>query len=122
MTAWKPGRKPSLEVASQERLKPFARKVITAAHERALVARRPEPSMSASKKPAAFQWDDPFLFERQLTEDERMIRDAARAYAQDRLLPRVLEAYAHEKTDAAIFTEMGWWPAKWSGSIRAIAP
>ena len=63
--------------------------------------------MSASKKPAAFQWDDPFLFERQLTEDERMIRDAARAYAQDKLLPRVLEAYAHEKTDAAIFTEMG---------------
>ena len=63
--------------------------------------------MSASKKPAAFQWDDPFLFERQLTEDERMIRDAARAYAQEKLLPRVLEAYAHEKTDAAIFPEMG---------------
>jgi glutaryl-CoA dehydrogenase len=53
-----------------------------------------------SSKTAAFQWDDPFLLERQLTEDERMIRDAAQAYAQEKLQPRVLEAYAHEKTDA----------------------
>ena len=60
-----------------------------------------------STKTAAFQWDDPFLLERQLTEDERMIRDAAQAYAQEKLQPRVLEAYAHEKTDAAIFAEMG---------------
>jgi len=51
--------------------------------------------MSASKK-AAFQWDDPFLFDAQLTEDERMIRDTAREFAQDKLLPRVLSAYAKE--------------------------
>ncbi|ASY72446.1 acyl-CoA dehydrogenase [Sinorhizobium fredii USDA 205] len=54
-----------------------------------------------------FQWDDPFLLEDQLTEDERMIRDSARAYAQERLQPRVIEAYREEKTDPAIFREMG---------------
>jgi glutaryl-CoA dehydrogenase len=60
-------------------------------------------------KPAAasFQWDDPFLLDEQLTEDERMVRDTARAYAQDKLLPRVIEAYLEEKTDRAIFAEMG---------------
>ena len=56
---------------------------------------------------ASFAWDDPFLFESQLGEDERMIRDTARAYAQEKLLPRVIEAYLDEKTDRAIFTEMG---------------
>ena len=54
-----------------------------------------------------FQWDDPFLLEDQLTEDERMLRDAARTYAQEKLQPRVVEAYAEEKTDPAIFAEMG---------------
>ncbi|MCG5473300.1 MAG: acyl-CoA dehydrogenase [Sinorhizobium fredii] len=54
-----------------------------------------------------FQWDDPFLIDDQLTEDERMIRDTARAYAQERLQPRVIEAYREEKTDPAIFREMG---------------
>jgi glutaryl-CoA dehydrogenase len=56
---------------------------------------------------ASFQWDDPFLLDQQLTEDERMVRDAAAAYCQDRLQPRVLEAFRHEKTDPAIFREMG---------------
>jgi glutaryl-CoA dehydrogenase len=56
---------------------------------------------------ARFQWDDPLLLDAQLTEDERMVRDTARRYAQDKLLPRVLEAFRHEKTDAAIFREMG---------------
>ncbi|WP_104665277.1 acyl-CoA dehydrogenase [Ensifer adhaerens] len=54
-----------------------------------------------------FQWDDPFLLEDQLTEDERMIRDTARAYAQDRLQPRVIDAYREESTDPEIFREMG---------------
>src|SRR5262249_33810652 len=58
-------------------------------------------------KGTAFQWDDPFLLEDQLTEDERAIRDTARAYAQDKLLPRVIEAYLQEKTDREIFHEMG---------------
>lgn len=54
-----------------------------------------------------FQWDDPFLLEDQLTEDERMIRDTARAYAQERLQPRVIAAYREESTDPEIFREMG---------------
>src|SRR5258705_1326175 len=60
-------------------------------------------------KPAAasFQWDDPFLLDEQLTEDERMIRDTARAYAQDKLQPRIVKAYLEEKTDREIFNEMG---------------
>src|SRR5271169_5021414 len=63
----------------------------------------------AKDKPSAasFQWDDPFLLDEQLTEDERMIRDTARAYAQDKLLPRVTKAYLEEKTDREIFNEMG---------------
>jgi len=54
-----------------------------------------------------FQWDDAFLLEDQLSEDERMIRDTARAYAQDRLQPRVIDAYRTEQTDPSIFREMG---------------
>src|SRR4051794_17881843 len=63
----------------------------------------------AKDKPASasFQWDDPFLLDEQLTEDERMVRDTARAYAQDKLLPRVAKAYLEEKTDREIFNEMG---------------
>ncbi len=56
---------------------------------------------------AAFQWDDPFQLDQQLTEDERAIRDAARAYCQDKLAPRVLDMFRHEKTDVSIFREMG---------------
>jgi len=54
-----------------------------------------------------FDWEDPFLLDEQLTEDERMIRDTARDYAQEKLMPRVTEAYAKEKTDREIFNEMG---------------
>jgi glutaryl-CoA dehydrogenase len=56
---------------------------------------------------AQFKWDDPLLLDTQLTEDERMVRDAAARYAQDKLAPRVLEAFRQEKTDVAIFREMG---------------
>ena len=55
----------------------------------------------------AFQWDDPLLLDQQLGEEEIMIRDTARAYAQDKLAPRIREAYANEHTDRAIFNEMG---------------
>ena len=54
-----------------------------------------------------FQWDDPFLFEDQLAEDERMVRDSARAYCREKLMPRVTEAHRHEKFDRGIFNEMG---------------
>ena len=56
---------------------------------------------------ASFQWDDPFLLDGQLTEDERMIRDTARSYAQEKLQPRIVNAYLNETTDRAIFNEMG---------------
>jgi len=54
-----------------------------------------------------FLWDDPFLLDGQLTDEERMVRDTAHNYAQQKLRPRVIEAYREEKTDPAIFREMG---------------
>ena len=54
-----------------------------------------------------FHWDDPLLLDQQLTDDERAVRDAAHSYCQERLAPRVTEAFRHEKTDPAIFREMG---------------
>ncbi len=54
-----------------------------------------------------FVWDDPFLLETQLEEDERMIRDAARAYCDEKLMPRVTSAFENEETDPEIFREMG---------------
>ena len=61
----------------------------------------------ARAKMAAFDWEDPFLLEDQLTDEERMIRDAARAYCQDKLASRVLEANRHEIFHREIMTEMG---------------
>ena len=56
---------------------------------------------------ATFNWSDPLLLDQQLSEDERMIRDASAQYAQDKLLPRVVEAFRNEHTDIEIFREMG---------------
>ena len=55
----------------------------------------------------SFQWEDPFLIQHQLTEEERMIQAAAAEYAQKKLAPRVQDAFRNEKTDAHIFREMG---------------
>lgn len=64
--------------------------------------------MSAhSSKGIPFQWSDPFLMDDQLTEEERMIRDAAETFSQDRLLPRIEDAYLEERCDPEIFAEMG---------------
>ena len=54
-----------------------------------------------------FDWADPLLLEEELSEDERMVRDSARAYCQEKLLPRVLEANRHERFDREIMNEMG---------------
>jgi len=64
---------------------------------------------AAAPKPAAaaFKWEDPFLLDEQLTEDERLIQESARQYAQGKLLPRVQEAFRNESTDPSIFREMG---------------
>src|SRR5262245_45272355 len=67
------------------------------------VERAPRPTTHQSQ----FDWADPLLLDQQLTEDERMIRDTGRAYAQEKLLPRVTEAYLNEETDREIFREMG---------------
>ena len=64
----------------------------------------PDPSVAA--KPM-FHWDDPLLLDEQLNEDERMVRDAARRFAEERLLPRVREAFRHETSDPSVFPEMG---------------
>ena len=56
---------------------------------------------------ASFNWIDPLLLDQQLTQEERMVRDSAEQYAQDKLMPRVLEAFRHETTDPSIFREMG---------------
>ncbi len=67
-------------------------------------ALKPKSSPSGG---GTFAWDDPFLLRGQLSEDEILIMESAHAYAQEKLQPRVLEAYAHEKTDRSIFNEMG---------------
>jgi len=59
------------------------------------------------KAKATFQWDDPFLLEDQLSEEERMVRDSARDYCQEKLLPRVLEATRQERFDREIMNELG---------------
>ncbi|MCG8413171.1 MAG: acyl-CoA dehydrogenase [Pseudomonadales bacterium] len=63
--------------------------------------------MSVRSDDVPFNWQDPFLLEEQLSEEERMVRDTAKQYAQNKLLPRVREAYRNEETDPAIFREMG---------------
>jgi len=63
--------------------------------------------MATTKAEARFTWNDPLLLEHQLTDEERMVRDTARAYCQDKLAPRVLEMFRHERPDPSIFREMG---------------
>ena len=61
----------------------------------------------ARSKPANFNWEDPFLLEDQFIEEERMIRDTARAYCQDKLMPRIIEANRNEVFHREIMHEMG---------------
>jgi glutaryl-CoA dehydrogenase len=63
--------------------------------------------MNAPTTKPIFSWEDPLLLEAQLTDEERMVRDSARAYAQDKLMPRVVEANRHERFDREVLTEMG---------------
>src|SRR5581483_5906334 len=62
---------------------------------------------ATAKAASAFDWADPFLLDDQLSEDERAIRDTARSFAQEKLAPRVIEAYLQERTDREIFNELG---------------
>ncbi|MEE4143718.1 MAG: acyl-CoA dehydrogenase [Halieaceae bacterium] len=63
--------------------------------------------MKKSKRWQHLNWQDPFLLDQQLTDEQRMVRDSARQYAQARLAPRVQQAFRREETDPAIFREMG---------------
>jgi len=63
--------------------------------------------MNAPITKAIFSWEDPLLLDEQLSEEERMVRDSARAYAQDKLMPRVIEANRHERFDREVLNEMG---------------
>src|SRR6476646_1421419 len=63
--------------------------------------------MNAPPTKPVFNWEDPLLLEEQLTEEERMVRDSARAYAQDKLMPRVIEANRHEVFEPEVLREMG---------------
>ncbi|MGH7012850.1 MAG: acyl-CoA dehydrogenase [Stellaceae bacterium] len=70
-------------------------------------ARHAKPDKAKPAGKAAFDWQDPLRFDDLLAEDERLVRDAARAYAQDKLLPRVLKAFREERFDREILNEMG---------------
>ena len=63
--------------------------------------------MDRSSDSSRFRWDDPLLLDEQLSGEERMVRDSARDYCQDKLLPRVIEANRHERFDREILSEMG---------------
>jgi glutaryl-CoA dehydrogenase len=65
------------------------------------------PSPKPKPSRPIFQWDDPLLLDQQLSQEERMVRDAARDYCQDRLMPRVKHAFRNERFDREIMTEMG---------------
>jgi glutaryl-CoA dehydrogenase len=75
----------------------------------AVASSSPTSAMNAPEHSARpqFKWDDPLLLDAQLSEEERMVRDTAHAYAQDKLMPRIRDAFRHEQTDPAIFREMG---------------
>ncbi|HEX3412208.1 MAG TPA: acyl-CoA dehydrogenase family protein, partial [Stellaceae bacterium] len=71
----------------------------------------PDDTVSARPAPASlenrFDWTDPLLLDASLSEEERMVRDSAQAYCQEKLFPRVLEANRHERFDREIMNEMG---------------
>src|SRR5665213_4257800 len=67
----------------------------------------PPMALDAAATAKAFRWDDPLDLSSRLSEEERMIGEAARAYARDKLLPRVVSAYAEERFDREIMTELG---------------
>jgi glutaryl-CoA dehydrogenase len=69
------------------------------------IVARAQPA--AASENTAFDWADPLLLDEALTEEERMVRDSARAYCQEKLLPRVLEANRHERFDREIMNEIG---------------
>jgi glutaryl-CoA dehydrogenase len=79
---------------------------VKAAEDAVTAAPEPDRTLSAAAEPP-FRWADPLLFDEELSEEERLVRDTARDYCQEKLFPRVLAANRHEHFDRAIMTEMG---------------
>src|SRR5207342_541664 len=75
--------------------------------DKSATAEKREHRSPTQLKDAAFNWEDPLDLESELTEEERMVRDTARGYAQDKLFPRVLLDYREERFDREVFSEMG---------------
>src|SRR5256885_4940305 len=73
---------------------------------RAAEKRAHEPA-AAVKDDAAFSWEDPLDLEGELSEEERMVRDTARGFAQDKLFPQILKAYREERFDRSVISDMG---------------
>ena len=61
----------------------------------------------ATSTKAQFNWPDPFDLEAQLSEEERLVRDTAHSFAQEKLMPRIVESFRHERFDREVVTEMG---------------
>src|ERR671931_2430757 len=76
-------------------------------HPMTQVAETRRHSSTPQSDDAAFNWEDPLDLEGELTEEERMVRDTARGYAQDKLFPQILKAYREERFDRAVISEMG---------------
>src|SRR4030088_1554493 len=76
-------------------------------HPMSQTAEKRDPKPPSQLKDAAFNWEDPLDLESELTEEERMVRDTARGYAQDKLFPRVLLDYREERFDRSVVSEMG---------------
>jgi glutaryl-CoA dehydrogenase len=96
----------NLHVQPRRRLNSPAPQVVVGEQIMSQAAEKRE-GMPALLKDAAFTWEDPLDLEGQLTEDERMVRDTARGFAQDYLMPRIVEAYREEKYDPNMLPEMG---------------
>ncbi|MBM3524312.1 MAG: acyl-CoA dehydrogenase [Alphaproteobacteria bacterium] len=71
------------------------------------MAAQPAPAAVSKSSRPGFVWEDPFLLDEELSEDERMIRDAARQFCQEKLMPRAKDAFNRETTDTSVFREMG---------------
>src|SRR3984893_16164437 len=98
--------RPSRARSGQMQLPGRTRRSPSAEHPMTQTAETRSPRSVPQREDAAFNWEDPLDLEGEITEEERMVRDTARGYAQDKLMPRVLTAYREERVDTTILPEM----------------
>src|SRR6201985_3913812 len=99
--------RPSRARSGQMQLPGRTRRSPSAEHPMTQTAETRSPRSVSQREDAAFNWEDPLDLEGELTEEERMVRDTARGYAQDKLFPRVLMDNREERFDRAIVSDMG---------------